>query len=117
MNTSGARWPEQQHVGLRRRQPLHVDDVGRRRGEPREPERVLERLQRQAQPRAPEEARRERVEELAAPVAVRLRCVAEAEARRDELDLGAGPGERGRELVVVRRRERGRIGEDDAHRS
>ncbi len=42
--------------------------------------------------------------------------VAEAEAGGDELDLGAGARERGGELVVVLRRERGRIGEGDAHR-
>ena len=78
---------------------------------------MLERLQRQPQARAPEQARRERIEELAPPVAVGRGRVAEAEARGDELDLGAGAGERGRELVVVRRRERGRVGEDDAHRS
>ena len=78
---------------------------------------VLDRLQRQPQPRAPEEPRRERVEPLAAPVAVRRRDVAEAEARRRELDVGAGAGERRGELVVVPRRERRRIGEQDAHRS
>ena len=56
----------------------------------REPERVLERLQRQPQPRAAEQARGERIEELASRVAVGRGRVAEAEARRDELDVGAG---------------------------
>ena len=72
-------------------------------------------LQRQPQPRALEEPRRERVEELAARVAVRRRRLAEAEVRRDELDVGAGARERGRELVVVGRRERRRICQDDPH--
>ena len=68
-----------------------------------------------AQPRAAEEPGRERVEELPPPVAVRRGDGAEAEARGDELDLGARARERRGERVVVRRREGGRIGEDDAH--
>ena len=108
---------QQPRVGLRQRKPLDVDDVGRGRRKARQPERMLQHLQRQAQPRAAEEPRRERIEELAAPVAVRLGDGAEAEARRDELDVGAGAGERGGERVVVRRREGGGIGDDDTHRS
>ena len=72
-------------------------------------------LQRQPEPRALEEPRRERIEELAAHVAVGRRRLAEAEMRRHELDLGAGARERGRELVVVGRRERRRICQDDPH--
>jgi hypothetical protein len=78
-------------------------------------ERVLERLERQAERRPPEEPRGAGVEQLPPPVAGRRRPLAEAEPRRDELDLGAGVGERGGELVVVERRERGRIGEHHAH--
>jgi hypothetical protein len=109
--------PQQSCVELGRRDPLHVQDVGRDSREPREAERMLEHLQRQPQARAAEEPRRERVEELAPAVAVRLRHVAKAEAGGDELDLGPCPGQCGRERVVVRRREGGRIGDDDAHRS
>ena len=108
---------EQPRVELGGGEPLQVHDVGGHPGEPRQAERVLEHLQRQAQPRAAEESRRERIEELAPAVAVRLRDVAEAEARGDELDLGARARERRRERVVVRRREGGWIGDDDAHRS
>ena len=68
-----------------------------------------------AQPRAAEEPRRERVEELAAAVALRLGRVAEAEPRRDELDVDTLPVRARGELVVVRRREGRRVGEDDAH--
>ena len=117
VSTSGARVTEQP---ARRAPARRATARGRRRpgcGEPREPERVLERLQRQPQPRASEKARGERVEELAPPVAGRLGRVAEAEAGGDELDLGSGAGERRGELVVVRRRERGWVGDDDAHRS
>ena len=38
----------------------------------------------------------------------------EAEARRGQLDIDPGPGERRGERVVVLRRERGWVGEDDA---
>jgi hypothetical protein len=76
---------------------------------------VLERLQRQAERRAAENSRARRVEELGAAVAVRPRRLAEAEARGDERDSGAGTGERRRQLVVVLRREGGWIGEHDAH--
>src|SRR2546428_580922 len=66
-------------------------------------------------PSPADHARREGVEELPAPVSLRLRRVAEAEAGRDELDVHARPRERRSELVVVRRREGRRIGEQDAH--
>ena len=79
------------------------------------PERMLRDLERHAQRRPPEDARRHGIEDLPAAVAARLRRVAEAKARRNELDLCAGPRERLRELVVVRRREGRRIGEQDAH--
>ena len=105
---------QQPRVGLRQREPLHVDDVGRSRCEARQAERVLEHLQRHAQPRAAEEARRERVEELAAPVAVGLGDGAEAKARRHELDVGSRASERGGERVVVRGREGRGVGDDDA---
>ncbi len=56
--------PEEPVVDLRSGQPLDVQHVARDRGEPRHPERMLEHLQRQPQPRAPEEPRGERVEDL-----------------------------------------------------
>ena len=59
--------------------------------------------------------RRDGIEPLAGRVSVRGRDGPEAEARRDELDVGARPRERGRERAVVRRRVGGRVGEDDAH--
>src|SRR5919109_406717 len=54
---------------------------------------------------------------LVAHVAVRLGRLAEAEARGQEPHVGPRAGERGRELVVVRRRECGRIGQRDTHRA
>ena len=74
-------------------------------------------LDRQAQHRAAEEARRDGIEDLAAHVSIWLGRVAEAEAGGHELDLRARPGERRGQLVVVRRREGRRIGEEDAHGS
>ena len=109
--------PQQPRVELGRGDPLQVDDVRRDAGEPSQAQRVLEHLQRQPQPRAAEEPRGERIEELAPAVAVGLRDVTEAEARGDELDVGARAGERRGERVVVGRRESGWIGDDDAHRS
>ena len=108
---------QQPRVRLREAEPLQVDDVGARRGQPHQPDGVLGDLQRQTQPRAAEEPRGERIEELSPLVAVRLRNVAEAEARGDELDVRARAGERGPKRMVVRRREGGWIGDDDAHRS
>ena len=80
-----------------------------------EPERMLRRLERNPQPRVTEDARRQGIEELASPVAVRRGRLSEAKARRDEVDLGAGARESRGELVVVRRREGRRIGEQDVH--
>jgi hypothetical protein len=47
---------EQPGLELRRREPLHVHDVGTSRGQTSETERVLERLDREPQARALEEA-------------------------------------------------------------
>ena len=106
--------PEQANVDLGRRQPLHMDDVRRRRPQAHQPDRMLDRLQRQPQPRVAE-TRRERVEELASRVSLRFRGGAEPESRRDQVDVGADPSQGGGELVVVRRRVRRRVGDDDAH--
>src|SRR5207244_465738 len=76
---------------------------------------VLGGLGRWPQLRAPEEARAERIERLTAAIPGRRGHGAEAERRRDELDVRPRTGERGCQLVVVRRREGGRIGDDDAH--
>src|SRR5262245_23867208 len=76
---------------------------------------MLRHLDRHAQPRAAEDARRNGIEELAAPVSLRLRHGAEAKTRGHELDLRARPRQRSSELVVVRRREGRGIGEQDAH--
>ena len=108
---------EEPRVELGRGEPLQVHDVGGHPGKPRQAQWVLQRLHGQPQLRAAEDSRRERIEELAPPVAVRLRDVTEPEARGDELDLGARAGECRRERVVVRWREGGWIGDDDAHRS
>src|SRR5207253_2478279 len=62
-----------------------------------------------------EDARRDGVKGLLAPVAVRDRRLAEAKPRREQLDFRACARERRRELVVVLRRERGWIGENDTH--
>ena len=106
--------PEQRHVDLRRRQPLQVEHVGGAAHQPQHLGRVLDGLQRQPRPAA--DPARARIEGLLERVAVGGGALAEAERRRDELDARAGPGERGRELVVVRGREGGGIGEDDVHR-
>ena len=106
---------KQPRVHLREREPLNVDEIGRGRCKARKAERMLQHFQRQSQPGAAEEPRGKRVEELTAPVAVRLGHGAEAEARGHEGDVGAGADECLRERVVVRRREGGGIGDDDAH--
>ncbi len=106
---------EEERVELRRRQPLHVEHVGLDAAQRGQPERMLRDLDRKAQRRAAEHAGREGIEELAARVSLRLRRVAEAKTRGDELDLRARPRERRGELVVVRRGEGRRIGEQDAH--
>ena len=92
-------------------------DVGIEERQPREAERVLQRLHRQPQARAAEEPRGERVEELAPPVPDGSGRGAEAEPGGDEVDVGARARQGGGQLVVVRRRERRWVGEDDAHGS
>ena len=114
MKTDGER-KRTYDVGLRQREPLDVQHVGAPRRERADDAGVLERLQRQPRARALEEARRERIEALDAPVAVRRRQLREAEARRRDLDQGARAGERRGELVVVPRRVRRRVCDDDAH--
>ena len=115
MSTDGQMRAEEERVELGRRQPLHVEHVRLDAAERGEPERMLRDLQRQAQRRTAEDARRDGVEDLPPRVSLRLGHVAKAEARRDELDLRSRPRERRSELVVVRRREGRRIGEQDAH--
>src|SRR5262249_28914313 len=80
-----------------------------------EPERVLRGLDRQPQRRPAEHARREGIEQLAPRISLGLRRVAEAETGRDEVDVQPRPRQRRRELVVVRRGEGRRIGEQHAH--
>ena len=108
---------EEKRVELGRGEPLHVEHVRVHAPQSREPERVLGGLERQAQARATEEPRRERIEELPAAVSVRLRCLAEPKAGGHELDVRAGPRKCSRQLVVVRRREGRGIGEQDTHGS
>ena len=110
-----AAWAKERNVELGRRQPLDVQDVAGDACQPRKADRVLGRLQRQAQPGAAKEPRRGGVEDLAAEVSSLRGSRSEPELRGDELDLRALPGQPGRELVVVLRRERGWVGEDDAH--
>ena len=80
---------EEPVVQLRRGEPLEMDDVGLAPPEAGEPDRVLQQLHGDAQPRSPEDPGADRVEELGAPIAVRLGRIAEAERRRHELHLGA----------------------------
>ena len=107
--------PEQEHVELGHGEPLQVEDVGAPGEKPAHPDRVLERLGRAAQPASVDGARSpvEPVDEL---VPVRCGPRAEPERRRDELDRRPRVAERRGELVVVRRRERWGVGEDDVHR-
>jgi len=110
---------KEDRVELRCGQPLHVEDV--RLGaalevvERGEPEGMLRHLDRHSQRRAAEHAGRDGIEDLAASVADRLRRCAEPKPGGYELDVRSGPRERRCELVVVRRREGRRIGEQDAH--
>src|SRR5581483_4873370 len=68
-------------------EPLDVEDVAALREQPRGPERVLEQLEGDAQARAPEEPRRDRVEELAPAVAdLAVRGDAETKRRGHQLD-------------------------------
>src|SRR5581483_12363941 len=71
-------------------EPLDVQDVRAAAHEGCDAERMLCDLERYAQPRADEEPRGERIERLAAHVAVRSGRFAEPEAGGDELDLDAG---------------------------
>ena len=59
-------------VELRRGEPLDVGDVGAAPAEAGKPERMLDELDRDAEARAAKESGADRIEELAAPVAVRL---------------------------------------------
>ena len=102
-------------VELRRCEPLDMGDVGAAPAQAGKPERMLDELDRNAEAGAAKESRAHGIEELAAPVAVRLGRLAEAERGGDELHLRARPDERRGELVVVLRRERGRVGEENAH--
>jgi hypothetical protein len=106
---------QQPVVDLWRRQPLDVGNVGVPPAETGKPERMLEELDRDPQPRAPKDPRAEWIEELAARVAVRLGRLAEAERRGDEVDVCACPRERRGELVVVRHGEARRIEERHPH--
>ncbi len=117
MRREDGRIPEAQEarVELRRRQPLQVQDVGPPAIEPREPRQVLPGLQGEPQRRAAEQTRGEGVEELLATVALGRGHVAESERRGDELDVRAGTRKRRGERVVVRRRECGRVCDQDAH--
>ncbi len=102
-------------VGLGGAQPLHVHDVGTQQREPGHPEGMLDRLHRKPKPRRPH-AGGEGVEPFALAEADGRSDVAEAEVRRDELDVGTGGGKCPRERPIVGRRVGGRVGEDDAHR-
>ncbi len=107
--------PEEIRVQLRRGHPLDMEHVGTDASERGEAERMLRHLDRQPQRGPSEDARRERIEGFAARVSLRLRRLAEAKARGDELDLSPGARQRRGELMVVRRREGRGIGEQDAH--
>ncbi len=102
-------------VDLRHREPLQMQDVGTYPPERARHPDVLGRLQRQPCARAPEQARRQRIEALRAYVSIGRRQLGEAEMGRRQLDIGAGPGERARELVVVPRGVSRRICDHDAH--
>ena len=89
VKTEGPRAAQESPVELRRGEPLQVEDVPPTAQQPRHPERVLDRAHREPArvgSRCATRAgrtRRERGSPAARPPAV-------AEARRDELDLGAG---------------------------
>src|SRR6266508_3665709 len=108
---------EESVVELGRGQPLEVHDVRMPPCEPREADRVLEQLDRDAEPRAAKEARADGIEELAPAVAVRRGRLAETERRGDELDVCARPREGRGQRIVVLRREGWWVGEQDAHRT
>ena len=66
-------------VQLRGGEPLQVGDVRAAAPQAGEPDRVLEQLHRDPEPGASKDTRADGIEELAPPVAVRLRGLAEAE--------------------------------------
>jgi len=107
--------PEEAYVERRCGKPLDVQHFGSPSGESRHPDRVLEQPKWKPERGAPEQPRAERVEELASPVPLLRRGLAEPEARGRQLDLRACTREGRRELVVVLRREGGRIGQENAH--
>ena len=92
-----------------------MGDVGASAAQTGKPARMLDELDRNAEARAAKESGADWVEEVATPVTVRLRRLAEAKRGGDELHLRARPDERGGKLVVVLRRERRRVGEENAH--
>jgi len=106
---------EEERVEFWSRQPLEVQNIRLQPAERGESERMLRNLDWYAQPRTTEDPRRKGIEELAAAISLRFRHRAEAKARGHELDLRTRAGQRRSELVVVRRREGRRIGEQDAH--
>jgi hypothetical protein len=106
---------EEPGVELGRREPLHVKDIAVCAGHAREGERVLERLDRQAELRSVE-TRRAAVRRLVKLVADRRWPFAEPKRRCEQPDVGTGGRERFGERVVVGRGVRGRVGEDDEHR-
>ena len=85
------------------------------RGELGHAERVLEHLHPEPDAVQGAHARRQRVEPLPRRVPVRRGNGAEAEPRRDELDVCTGGGERRSKAAVVGRGVGRRVGEDDAH--
>ena len=113
------RAPAREQVDVERLdgQPLEVDDVGAPRGAPVAEHlgHVLGELDRHAAGRIRAAAAGEPVEAVVDAVALGLRDGAIGEAARDQLDVETGARERGRERVVVGRREGGRVDEVDAH--
>ena len=96
-------------------EPLDVQDVASARAKGREAEWMLDHFERQSEAGALEDPRGERVKELPPVVPVLRGNLTEAETRGDELDVRARAHECGRELVVVGRRERRWICQDDPH--
>ena len=108
--------PQECPVEPRPGEPLQVDDVGAApaRAAPFRPG-ARAAFSGSRSTRAAEGTRAPGVEELAPHVPVRRGRLAEAEARGDELDVGARAGERRGELVVVLRGERRWVAKEDAH--
>jgi hypothetical protein len=111
-------------VVARDREPLHVHDIGAKRTHAMQQAQgarpVLEPLQHDPRPaprRAAEQPRRERQEDLLAPVAVGLGHVAVREGRGEQRDVVAAPGERRCERMVVGRREARRVEDRDVQKS